>query len=581
MLTPSAMLAKINSVYALIFLFAFALVLSGCTPAGPRALLQGKRELDAGNDAAAAEQFRLATSLLVTNANAWNYYGVALQRTGQPDEAARAYQMALKYDRDLVEVHFNLGSLWQEQNKFDAAAAEFTAYSLHRPNDVEGWRKLAYAQWKLGEFNSAERSYSSILALKKDDAEAYHGLGLTRLQRGKSREAAQFFAAALRSQPDFGPAILDYAIVSQQYLRDPKTALSYYRAWLALTPRAANWDEVNTLANALEQTLSGGTATAVVVNQPPPKSIAAPVPAPSLVVAKAPAAATNVSAPRPLVLVARPAATSAPLALKIAPTPSPKIITAPPPVPKLVPRMATVTPPAVVAVPPPEPVPEPKSSLWHKLFGSEKAASAPRPQYLEQGVTPLPSPEETASRARRAVEPPPLASIPRYHYLAPRPPAAGNRTAASGAFTRAQVYEQGEKWVDAEQWYQQAAEFDPAWFEAQFNTAVIAHRMRNYSPALARYEQALAVRPDSADARYNFALALKAAGYVLDAAEEFKKILAADSSEVRTQLALANLYAQTLHDPAKARPHYLKVLALDPQNPAASDIRFWLSSNPG
>ncbi len=99
--------------------------------------------------------------------------------------------------------------------------------------------------------------------------------------------------------------------------------------------------------------------------------------------------------------------------------------------------------------------------------------------------------------------------------------------------------------------------------------------------ALASYEQALAVQPDSVDARYNFALALKAAGYAPDAADELKKILAANPDEVRAHLALANLCAQELHDPAQARQHYQKVLDLDPTNPQAADIRFWLVANPG
>jgi Flp pilus assembly protein TadD len=50
--------------------------------------------------------------------------------------------------------------------------------------------------------------------------------------------------------------------------------------------------------------------------------------------------------------------------------------------------------------------------------------------------------------------------------------------------------------------------------------------------------------------------------------------------EVRAHLALGNLYAQQLRDPARARRHYLKVLELDPHNPQATDIRFWLLSNP-
>ena len=128
--------------------------------------------------------------------------------------------------------------------------------------------------------------------------------------------------------------------------------------------------------------------------------------------------------------------------------------------------------------------------------------------------------------------------------------------------------------------YQQAAELDPSWFEAQYNAGVLAQRQGEYPDALASYEKALAIQPDSVSARYNFALTLRSAGYSLDAASELKKIIAAKPDEVRAHLTLANLYAQALHDPAQARIHYLKVLELEPSSPYASDIRFWLAANP-
>jgi Flp pilus assembly protein TadD len=56
--------------------------------------------------------------------------------------------------------------------------------------------------------------------------------------------------------------------------------------------------------------------------------------------------------------------------------------------------------------------------------------------------------------------------------------------------------------------------------------------------------------------------------------------VAANPDEVRAHLALGNLYAQQLHDPVRARRHYLKVLAVNPGNPQAGDIQFWLSANP-
>ena len=128
--------------------------------------------------------------------------------------------------------------------------------------------------------------------------------------------------------------------------------------------------------------------------------------------------------------------------------------------------------------------------------------------------------------------------------------------------------------------YRQAATLDPSWFEAEYNCAAMAYRSGDVSTALSAYERALAIEPDSTNARYNFALALKAGGYMLDAVNELKKMAATNPRDARLQLALANLYAQELREPAFAREHYLKVLELEPHNSEANNIRFWLSANP-
>jgi Flp pilus assembly protein TadD len=44
---------------------------------------------------------------------------------------------------------------------------------------------------------------------------------------------------------------------------------------------------------------------------------------------------------------------------------------------------------------------------------------------------------------------------------------------------------------------------------------------------------------------------------------------------------LGNLYAEQLRDIPRARQHYNKVLQLDPRNPQAQSIRYWLVANPG
>jgi tetratricopeptide (TPR) repeat protein len=555
---------------AIVFL-ALAIFIVGCTPSGPRALLKGKKLLERGDYAGAAAQLKTATTFLATNAQAWNYLGVACQHAGQTDDAVAAYQRALSLDRDLMEAHYNLGCLWLEQNKPDAAESEFTTYTLRRSKAPEGWLKLGLAQLQSHDVVAAEKSFSTVLYLNPNNAEALNGFGLTHIERGRTREAAQFFAAAAREKPDYGPALLNLATVAQQYLHDNTLALQNYRAFLALTPRPANWDAVNDIANNLEQ--------------PAAVAVANPLPA---------GGAVHAAVPPRTQAVAR-ASSNPPRGTA---TPAPGV--------KIQPEPAVVGMPLATA--PPEPATG-KTGVMSRLNPLNWFHSSAPEKYSENRVTPLPPPASDNNRASstplppaktgptvqtaatsapapvvvpkpvKIVQPAPPA-FPRYLYLSPRKSQAGDRRTASGAFTRAREFEQNSRWLDVLQSYRQAAELDPSWFEAQYNYGVVAYRLRNYNQSLAAYEMALAIQPDSVDARYNFALALKAAGYVTDAVNELEKIVASNPNEVRAHLALGNLYAQQLHDPVRARRHYLKVLAVNPANPQAGDIQFWLSSNP-
>jgi tetratricopeptide (TPR) repeat protein len=575
---------------------ALATILAGCTPAGPRAFFDGKNYLDQGDYANAAARFKIAATLLATNAAVWNYYGMALQADHQPQAAAAAYQRAVDLDRDLVEAHFNLGGLWLEQNQPDAARSEFTAYTLRRSNDPAGWLKLGSAQLRLGETVAAEKSFSKVLYLKPADPAAYNGLGLTRIQRGMPRDAVRFFAAATRSDPNFAPALLNLATVSHEFLHDDKTALANLRTYLVLTPPPADWDQANALANQLEHAASA----------PPPLVAAPSMPAESLE-PRLPAVAESVRAPRHEsenrprntqnnnkneVLAPTPAAAPSlpPLPVQVEQvTAPPEIVASPREAANLSSQPATASQSAsqIAANQPAPATSGQKPSLWQRLFASSSAQpSQPESPYLEKGVTPLPHISDGTDGSEPSPPRPapvPLSQFPRYQFLSPGRPAAGqhfNGTPAAADFTRARIYEQAEKWPDALQYFAAAAQADPSWFLAQYNTALMAQHLRIYSQALAAYEYALAIQPESNDTRYNFALALRAAGYIPDAIDELNKVLAARPDDAAVHLALANIYAQSVHDPSTARRHYLKVLALDPDSPQASNIRFWLAANP-
>jgi tetratricopeptide (TPR) repeat protein len=536
----------------LLLFLALAAFISGCSPSGSHALLAGKKLLDHGDYPGAVAQLKTAATMLATNAAAWNYYGIALQHAGQPADAALAYQNALKFDRDLVEAHYNLGCLWLEQNQPDAARTEFIAYTLRRNNTPEGWLKLGAAQLKLHDLLTAERSFSTALSLNQNNAEALNGLGLASIERGRPQDAVEFFSAAIRSHPDYAPALLNLATVDWQYFRDDRQALKNYRAYLELTPRPADWDAVNDLVNSLQQP--------AMENE------------------------TAVSA-QPGATATKPAATAVHPSVSLKTQPLGKNTPAPPR--QTVPmEVVTVQPEPTIVGAPGMPAPETPVQPPARWLASPRASQ----NYTQNGVTPLSSDNSgpatgstwSAPVAAAPVKlvPPAPPSFPRYLYLSPPKPAAGDRNAATRAFEAGYQSEQNHNLTAALNSYRKAAQLDPSWFQAQYNCAVLANRLRQFNRSLAASEMALAIQPDSADARYNFALALKSAGYAADALNELKKIVEANPDEARAQLALGNLYAEQMRDPALARQHYMKWLELDPQNPQATNIRYWLSANP-
>ena len=585
MLTPIEMLAKKNRLPLGLWLgMLLALFAAGCTPSGPRAVRRGEKMLETGDYTGAVAQLRVATSLLPSNAAAWNYLGVACQKAQLPAEAVTAYQRALALNRDLVEVHWNLGMLYLEQGKNDLAEPEFTAYTLRRNYSPEGWLKLGTAQLRLGQPAAAERSFGAVQTLDKNNAESLNGLGLALLEQKQPREAVQYFAAANQAHPDYAPAILNLAVAAQQYLRDDRLALEYYHAYLGLTPRPDHWQEVSDIVNSLEPGVTAAAPASVTppvearLNTPPPPALAS---VPASRPAPTPVQPVTNDTRRPTVAVVH---------LVPAPKPVPVIRSNPAPVavrpPPASPPAATVavSAPAARVLSPDHPLVEPpptnavsaaKPGLWAKLKPTHWFEPEPLDQKYENngGTSPGAEPVDNPP----AMKAPPV--FARYGYLAPARPQPGNRRGASGAFNKARMDEQGSRWMEAMQNYRTAAELDPGWFEAQYNYGILSYRLGNPRQALGAYEMALAIQPEDVDARYNFALALKAAGFVPDAVNELKKVLAADTDEIRAHLALANLYAQKLHDTVPAREHYLKVLDLDPNNPQAGQIRAWLAAN--
>ncbi len=540
---------------------ALVVMLNGCTPAGPRALQSGVRFLDEGNYPAAVEKFRLATSLMNTNAQAWNYLGVACHRAGDVTNAVLAYQQALKLNRDLVETHFNLGCLWLERNRLDNAKSELAAFTLRRGNSTAGWLKLGSVQLRTRDLIGAEKSYAEALRGSPQNPEAMNGLGLIQQQRSRSPEAAKWFEAALQQQPDYAPALLNLAIVSQYSLNNRARALQKYREYLALLARPANWEAVNAAATALEQDLNASGRVVQNGTTVPPVSN----PAPARVVNNAAVRAAPPAKPEPPTNGIHPA-----------------------------PAVASTTGVVRVSAPPEAQVAHDVSADANSTVATEAEATKTGKPGFFQKINPLnlfrhspkespavtPLPPATAASVVAGPAATGSVGVARYNYHSLAKLAPGNRLAAEKLFLQGLQSQRAGELPAALQSYRQATATDPAYFEAYYNLGIAAAAAGDLPQALSAGEFALSLRPDSTDARLNFAQVLKQVNFFFDAANELAAVLKQNPDEPRAHLALGNLYARQFHQPVQAREHYLKVLELDPRNSQAPAIRDWLVANP-
>jgi tetratricopeptide (TPR) repeat protein len=575
-----------------------ALLLAGCMPPGPRALLEGKRLLERGKYAEAIERFQTATSLLATNAQAWqawNYLGLACQYSGDAPGAEKAYQRSLMSNPDSVEARYNLGCLWLSQNKFEAAKSQFTTYTLRRGNSFEGFLKLGTVQLRLSEehgpqlrsieLGAAEKAFSDAARLASENPECWNALGVAKLQRGRPTEAVQCFNEALKQQSNYGPSLLNLAIVSQQYLRDRQGALEKYREYLETRPAPANVESVRAIVTQLEQEPNPSTRASTTPGTRPLEAdahtTAAPAGQPGLVKPASASDTRTVSVTRP---------ETNPLVVRSAAVPTIPGVQSSPSLNKMngatVPAESAIKPTQVGATEPPRPTlfPDPaaaqatsesnsskstKRSLLQRLFGSKDDSRTI--EATGGKATPVPGSESNSLQVNW--------SGPRYPYHRPVKLAAGNRSAAERWFTQGLQAQQTQRLSVALQAYREATQLDPSFFEAYYNLGLAAEMSGKLTTALPAYEDALAIRPDSVDARYNFALALQRANYVGDAVVELEKITASNPNDSKAHLALGNLYGQQLHQPANAKQHYLRVLEIDPHNPQANAIRSWLAAN--
>ena len=168
--------------------------------------------MDDRNDEAIS-RLRQAIAALPESDDAWQFLGLALQKTGRPEEALAAYQKALELTNGSPHLGKPMANLAFQLGHWDDAAA-FVA--LATEDEPENWdlrllrvRALIFG----GRLDEARRAAAAVVRASPENAEAHYYLGAAQMGLRELGPAEGSFRRALELDPESSAALSDLAVL--------------------------------------------------------------------------------------------------------------------------------------------------------------------------------------------------------------------------------------------------------------------------------------------------------------------------------------------------------------------------------
>ncbi|HEV2860611.1 MAG TPA: tetratricopeptide repeat protein [Pyrinomonadaceae bacterium] len=209
-----------------------------------------------------------------TGAEVYHRDGARFALEGRLDEAARAFEQAVKLDPTNGNAFYGLGNVYAELGRWeDACLAYYKAISLNK-EDVEAYNNLGVALGMRGLHKQAAAAFERASKIYPKWAEPYYHLGEARRALGEEEEAREAFDKAIRLRPDYAK-------------RPPRPFVAARTKPPAAPPRGGVLEAMNAVnlgaagAETTAPTPTPSTASTTARPAPPAGPAAAPSPTPS------------------------------------------------------------------------------------------------------------------------------------------------------------------------------------------------------------------------------------------------------------------------------------------------------------
>jgi tetratricopeptide (TPR) repeat protein len=181
---------------------------------------------EAGRLDEAAKQFQLA--LRYKPNNELTHYSLAnvLLHQGKFDEAAAHLERALQLNSKIGDVHADYGYILETRGQIEAALAEYAAALRLSPKSAVVHYDYGMYLWRAGDLPKATTEFQTALQLDPKHVDAHYDFGNLLYQQGRLDEAKEHYLAALQNAPKrsdihnkLGVVFVRQGLVSQALLQ--------------------------------------------------------------------------------------------------------------------------------------------------------------------------------------------------------------------------------------------------------------------------------------------------------------------------------------------------------------------------
>jgi tetratricopeptide (TPR) repeat protein len=159
--------------------------------------LRGQAALAQSRWDAAATAFGRVTEIYPGSIAGFKSLGVAYEELGKSDDAARAWESALKLAPSDDEMRARLAFLLLRAKREDQGLTLLRELAARDTKNADVWIALARSSYDKGDYPATEKSFVRAVALR-DDGPAWYNLGVVRLRMADRAGAIDAFQHAAR-----------------------------------------------------------------------------------------------------------------------------------------------------------------------------------------------------------------------------------------------------------------------------------------------------------------------------------------------------------------------------------------------